>query len=65
MAAFAGALLALLLGALAFVAARDSVAAAVLLGAVALGLAAWMALGAGAALAASLGVFGRVARRWK
>jgi GT2 family glycosyltransferase len=61
----AASLLAAGLGALAIVAARDSVAAAGLLGALALGLAAGLALGAGAALAACLGSMGRAQARWK
>jgi hypothetical protein len=56
--------LAALLAALALAAARDAGVAAILLGAVALGLLAWMGLGAGAALAASLEAGGRAEDRW-
>jgi predicted lysophospholipase L1 biosynthesis ABC-type transport system permease subunit len=61
----AAASLALLFAGLAVAAARDSIAAAVLLGALALGLGAWMALGAGAAMAASRDAMGRAEVRWR
>jgi len=61
----AASLLALFLATLAVVAARDSIAAAVLLGALALGLGAWMALGASAAMAASRSAVARAEERWK
>ena len=61
----AASLLALLLGTLAIVAARDSVVAAGLLGALALGFVASMALGAGAAMAASLAAIERAKARWR
>ena len=61
----AASLLALLLGTLAIVAARESVVAAGLLGALALGFVASMALGAGAAMAASLAAIERAKARWR
>ena len=61
----AAASLALLFAGLAVTSARDSIAAAVLLGALALGLAASMALGAGAAMAASRDAMGRAEVRWR
>jgi hypothetical protein len=56
--------LALLFAGLAVTAARDSVVAAALLGALASALAAWMAMGAGAAIAASRAAMKRAAERW-
>jgi GT2 family glycosyltransferase len=57
-------LLALFLATLAVFAARDSVVAAALLGALALGLGTSMALGASAAMAAGRAALGRAAARW-
>jgi GT2 family glycosyltransferase len=56
--------LAALLAALAVAAAAEGALAAILLGALSLGLCAWMALGAGAALAASLDAVRRAQDRW-
>jgi hypothetical protein len=56
--------LAVFLATLAVIAARDSIVAAALLGALALGLGTWMALGASAAMAAGRAALGRAAARW-